>query len=180
MGDLIDVFNEDDTRRGRVLTEIAHRMPWAITAAAVLEAPYYLRWEVPVVAVLQLVPVALIVVGIFHTSFARLCMRCLSEIPRDGAARATRHRWLLELFHAQRGVRLWLALLFVMVGTPVLIASFGLPRWLNLPVDAYWYAWLTSLWVHHRLRLWCPGCDDGDHGGWTEAPAPDPTTSATR
>lgn len=180
MGDLIDVFNEDDTRRGRVLTEIAHRMPWAITAAAVLEVPYYLRWDVPIVALLQLVPVALILVGIFHISFARLCMHCLSEIPRDGAQRAQRQGWLLRLHHRQQGLRAGLALLLTVILVPTLIAMFGLPRWLGVPVDAYWYAWLASMWVHHRLRLWCPGCDDGDHGGWTEAPAPDPTTSATR
>lgn len=174
MDDLIDVFNEDDTRRGRMLVAVGHRMPWAIGVIAALEVPYYLQAENPLFGLVQLATVVPVLIGIFHISFARLCIRCLSQIPRDGAQRAVRHGWLLRLYHRQLGLKAWLILLVVMAATPVVLAAVGLPRWLGVPVDVYWYAWLMSLWVHHRLRLWCPGCDDGD-GGWIEEPSPDPS-----
>lgn len=180
MADLIDVFNEDDTRRGRILIEVAHRMPWAITVCAVLEIPYYLYLTHPLLSLLSLAAVVPVLIGLFHTVLTRLCIRCMVEMPQDGSQRADRHRWLLRLYHRQQGLRAWLILLAVIILAPILVPVLGLPRWVELPVDVYWYAWLSSLWVHHRLRLWCPGCHDGDDGGWIEEPSPDPVTAGTR
>lgn len=175
-----DAFNNDETRLGRFLTTAAHWSLWGIAIIATVRILGYLgvhHWLISASDLIALVP---ILFAMFHTTYTRLCVRCMEEVPADASVRAQRQRWLLWVTHSlesPRKVAVWIG---VVMTISVLTATFHLPRIVDAPIDAYWLAYLYSMWLHHKLRPWCPYCRRWDDGGFIHEPSPDPVVKATR
>lgn len=172
-----NAFNNDESRFSRLLTTLAHLMLYALAAVAAARVATYFDYTGTLVELTILFGNAVLLIGLMHNDFRRLCVQCMREVPADAGRRAERQQWLLWLRH-------WVSttprvlLVVVMISVPVfLVHSVGLPRVVSLPVDALWAAFMYSVWLHHRLRPWCPYCRDWDQDGAPE-PSPDPVTKA--
>jgi hypothetical protein len=128
--------------------------------------------------VAQAAATVILMIGMFHNDFTRLCVRCMQEVPADAPVRAQRQSWLLWLQHFLNRLPLQLGFLAVMVAMSMACKHFGWPRVATLPVDLVWFAWMYGTWLHHRLQPWCPYCRDWGDGGIHE-PSPDPVQKAT-
>jgi hypothetical protein len=182
MSTVYDAFNNDERWFGRFFTAAAHWMLYGVALVAACRIPYYLGVDSRPVRLASDVAFVVVVIGMLHNNFTRLCVRCMQEVPADAGPRAQRRWPILRLFH-EGGRAYGLVGIIVLVaglaGTRVLMERFGFPRAIRLPIDILWIAYLYSMWLHHRLRPWCPYCPDwGDDGGIRE-PSPDPVTKAT-
>ena len=182
-----DVFGDpDDGQLSRAATRTAHLLPVALLAVfpACLVAdlvpgavPGWLSATVAVIAA------TVLLVTICHQDLARLCLRCMSEIATDPGREVARWRPLLRWSH--RGpiaslLPVVLSLLAALAASVLDSAGVGTtPRWLWVPMDFAWAGWAWSVWVHHRLRPWCPYCRRWDGGGARE-PSPDPVRDGVR
>jgi hypothetical protein len=173
-------FNNDDSPIGRALTTAAHLMLWGIALHAALRIPYYLgygHWAFAAAGIIGFVP---ILCGILHHHLTRLCVRCMAEVPPNASSRAEREKRVLWLNHLLWTVTGTLAYCGLIIGTDVLVDRYELPRWAELPADLVVITYMYSVWLHHKLRPWCPYCRNwGDDGGILE-PSPDPVIKATR
>jgi hypothetical protein len=166
----------DDSAYDRILTRTAHLMPYSIVLFIVVHIPYYFgvrQWSLKIGLVASY---ALIIVGLRHLGLTSLCVRCMSAVPADAAARARgRERPALWLCH--RGA--WFQLAAV-VGTAVLAGTFRFPDLLTIPIDVVMVPIAYATWRHHLLRPWCPYCRGWDDDGGITEPSPDPMVQATR
>jgi hypothetical protein len=109
-----------------------------------------------------------------------LCMRCLRDVPDDGAQRAQRHQRKLALHHSD--AFLWATV--AGCGLAVVVALMPIPTFAKgclylvgiAPIVMYQYA--TG--IHRPLKPWCPWCrrDDGEEPA--PDPVPDPVAEGTR
>lgn len=181
MSDVIDSFGDpDQSRTSRTITTAAHLMPpvafVVFTIAAVDDVsggflPDWMSWTVVAVWV------GIYWVSAFHRTFARICVRCMQEVPADAGQQAERKRWLLWVDHHPG--RMMLAF-WAVIGAELLTRHvFAIPNgpsWLNLPSLLVLAPGVVAAWTHHRLRPWCPYCKPWDDGGQHESvPAPDPS-----
>ncbi|MGW5453923.1 hypothetical protein [Nocardia sp. NPDC003979] len=173
-----DAFDNDESRLRRLLTTIAHLMLYALAAVAAARIATYFDYTGILVELTLLIGNVILIIGLTHNDFQRLCVQCMQEVPADAGPRAERRQRLLWLRHwASTTPRLLIVL--AMISVPAfLVHSVGLPRVVSLPVDALWATFMYSIWLHHRLRPWCPYCRDWDQDGSPE-PAPDPVNKAT-
>lgn len=173
-----DAFNGDETRTQRVLNVVTHWMLWAIAVQAVLRVPWYFghnSWALDLGGWLCTV---LIILSQVHNLFARLCVKCMEAVPADAGQRAQRQQSVLWLSHSLTSLRGFGLYAIACVGVSMLVAS-GFPRLITVPLDLFTTTFLYSLWLHHKLRPWCPYCRRWDDGGEHE-PSPDPVAKATR
>lgn len=188
MSRLFEHFGDPDANRGAGwLALIAHAMmPATIALAAVDFARMVVPWLVPrilLVAASAAMFLCWFVAGL-HVHLARLCVRCMREVPADAPVRAERFRWALRFHHEAfrlRALLVWLLILLALallrqhLYTPEELAA-GAGEWADLVIDVYLLAAGSALWFHHRHRPWCPYCprwDDGDDER-EEIPTPDP------
>lgn len=175
-----DAFNNDETRLGRFLTTTAHLALWGIAIIATMRVLGYLGVDNWLIAASDFIAFIPILFAIFHTTVTRLCVRCMQEVPADASARAQRQRWLLWVTHSLESPRKLAVWMGVVITSGVLIAAFDLPRVADAPTDAYWLTYMYSMWLHHKLRPWCPYCRRWDDDGDIHEPSPDPVVKATR
>ncbi|MGX1811466.1 hypothetical protein ACWIGI_37565 [Nocardia sp. NPDC055321] len=163
-------FNNYDSRLQRVLRGTAHAIPYLLAINVLVHIPLYFGYES--------VPLALIGVGLtvlaaagppVHHELARLCIRCMEDVPPDAARQAQRYRWFLRFDHWSDKLRTIIA--FALVMTVGVIFYSWLP--VAIAVDSFLTLTMFSMWIHHRLRPWCPYCTPWDEGGQHEA-IPDP------
>lgn len=131
--------------------------------------------------------IVVIVTSTRHIQLARICLRCMEDVPADAPVRAQRRRPQLWFEHESR--RVWVASLICgfIISTPVLLHWLlyrDLPdhdvhdNWTILPGDLVLALWIYGSVLHHRLQPWCPYCRGWDEGGERErTPTPDPTGS---
>ncbi|WP_328714244.1 hypothetical protein [Nocardia salmonicida] len=172
-----NAFNNDESRFSRLLNTLAYLMLYALAAVVAARVATYFDYTGTLVELTIFFGNAVLLIGLMHNDFRRLCVQCMREVPADAGRRAERQQRLLWLRH-------WVSttprvlLVVVMISVPVfLVHAVGLPRVVSLPVDALWATFMYSVWLHHRLRPWCPYCRDWEHGGCLE-PSPDPVTKA--
>ncbi|WP_109529916.1 MULTISPECIES: hypothetical protein [Nocardia] len=175
-----DAFNNDDSVLGRFLTTAAHLMLYAIAVIAVARLPYYLGIDHWAVGFGEFVATLLVLVGVMHNVHRRLCVRCMQEVPTDPSGRVQRQHRVLWFNHELATTRGILVYIGLVVGGGLSIRVFGLPRAAHLPIDAAFVTSLYSMWLHHRLRPWCPYCRPWDDDDAIEEPSPDPVVKATR
>ncbi|MGW0324687.1 hypothetical protein [Nocardia sp. NPDC003183] len=131
-------------------------MLYALAAVAAARVTTYFDYTGTLIELTILIGNAVLLIGLIHNDFQRLCVHCMREVPADAGRRAERQQRLLWLRH-------WVSttprvlLVVAMISVPVFVVHFvGLPRVVSLPVDALWAAFMYSVWLHHRLRPWCP------------------------
>jgi hypothetical protein len=187
MSTLDDAFGDPDrSALSRALTRSAHLLPWVLAVLmparvviAVTPAFSTSWWPLPVVVSgYLLLPLAL-----FHQGLSRLCVRCMSEVPTDPGRQV--QRWRLLLWWSHRPL-LVVAMAPAAAAAVVTLTAWlttghitGHPAWVWLPVDAAFFLHAWSVWVHHRLRPWCPYCRRWDDGGARE-PSPDPVRDGVK
>ncbi|WP_280422762.1 hypothetical protein [Nocardia carnea] len=169
-------FNNDG-RFQQFFTSAAHLMLPAIALQAASRIPYYLGVDHLLISVAGLVANVLVVVGLLHNEVARLCVRCMQEVPADAGTRAQRQQWVLWTHHFVKSGR-GLALLGSALVAYWVFAYSDLPRISQAPSDLVFTLLFYSIWLHHRLRPWCPYCRDWGSDGMKE-PSPDPVVKAT-
>lgn len=196
MPELIDDFGDPDrSPRADWFSRVAHWLPVVLFADLVFSAlqwvevvrteewPYLLR----LVAVLPFFLV--IVTGLFHQKFARLCLRCMQDVPADAPVRAQspRKRAWFRFFHWTEKGRGLLPLVIIgafslaLAGVWTLIQQKpGEFSWMTAPMDLFVIAFIWAIWVHHRYRPWCPYCKPWDGDGGVVEPVPDPAGSGTK
>ncbi|WP_159848525.1 hypothetical protein [Nocardia sp. CY41] len=174
-----NAFNDDDSVTGRILTTSAHLMLYGIAITIATRTCYYLGIEHWTIRVVGFLASLLYLAGVLHNSLTRLCVRCMSEVPADAGARAQCEKPVLWLNHRLSG-RMGI-LILVAIGIEVLVRGFGLPgQVVSLPFDLLAVLYMYSVWLHHRLRPWCPYCRRWDDGGGITEPSPVPVVEATR
>lgn len=179
---LIDDFgNPDRSPRARRLAKAAHALPYVLVFYLAVAAAEWVGlfsvagswYGLALIAPFY----ALLAASGFHQALARLCVRCMAEVPADAPVRAVRQRGLLRLAHT-RGWLLFLVILgwFAVAAVIRWAAGWSLEdsSWLRAPADLFAFAWLWSEWVHHRYRPWCPYCRRWDDDGGPREPSPDP------
>ncbi|MEU4318325.1 hypothetical protein AB0F85_14060 [Nocardia fluminea] len=175
-----NAFNNDESRIGRFLNSASHLMLPGLAAIAVAKALLYFGIEHDLLQFVLLAGNLVLFCGLVHNDLTRLCVRCMSEVPADAGHQAERQKRVLWLRHAARSPFRMLAFLALLIVPAVLIHVLELPRVLALPVDAFWCVFMYSVWLHHRLRPWCPYCREWGEGGGIHEPSPDPVVKATR
>lgn len=173
---------------GRLMTRIAHALRWALPVMILLRVLSYFdydsafsRW---IAEGFIWIFAVILFVAIFHQNAPRLCVSCMEEVPENAAEVAERRQLFLwfEHRHALYPLLAWVPLLVVCaistVGVTVYDDTFLGEVVLRIPNDLYLFAMVYALWIHHRLRPWCPYCRDWDDDGPTElVPDPDPADS---
>lgn len=175
-----NAFNNDDSLVGKALNRAAHLMPYAIGAVAVACIFRYVGVDHWLISATEHFALACVVIGMLHHIFTRLCIRCMEEVPADAshqAQRQSRVLWLNHLIDSMRGIVVYLV---AVIGYSVLLGAMELPPVASLPLDAFYVAFMYSIWLHHRLRPWCPYCRRWDDGGGIVEPSPDPMIKATK
>ncbi|MFE9785636.1 hypothetical protein ACFYO7_09670 [Nocardia salmonicida] len=175
-----NAFNNDESRIGRFLNSAAHLMLPGIVAIAVGKSLSYFGVRHMLVDLLIIAGSFVLFCGLVHNDATRLCVRCMSEVPADASHQAERQQRLLWLRHAPSSPPRLVAFVALLVVPAVLIHVLELPRVFALPVDAFWCVFMYKVWLHHRLRPWCPFCRDWDEDGGIHEPSPDPVVKATR
>ncbi|WP_157163431.1 hypothetical protein [Nocardia aobensis] len=179
MATLDDAFNNDDKFIQRSLTRAAHFMLWAIGIAVLMQIPFYLGYDWWITGLVQSAMWVFVLIGILHNNTTRLCVRCMQEVPDNAGERAEQRKPVLWLNHRMQNLR---GILILSAAAVFSYGRFrlGWPRLLNLSVDALSLCYLYSIWLHHRLRPWCPYCRDWGDDGDIHEPSPDPIEKATR
>ncbi|UGT55932.1 hypothetical protein [Nocardia asteroides] len=172
-----NAFNNDESRFSRLLNTIAHLMLYGLAAIAAARIATYFGYTGTVVELTILLGNLVLLIGLMHNDFRRLCVQCMREVPADAGRRAEQRQWLLWMRHAVTTTPRMLAVLLMLAAPVYLVHVTGLPRVVSLPVDALWAAFMYAVWLHHKLRPWCPYCRDWDQDGERE-PSPDPVTKA--
>lgn len=193
MSGAVDHFGDPDaTPMSRVSTRVAHAiLPVAAVAVATDVGRVVSPAIVPVWAswVSGWTLVVVWIITTCHVGLARICVRCMQEVPADAPARAQRQRPVLRLEHLSRGGWFSLGVLAAMFGVGWLrlqlypdaaARAAGDGMWMYLTSDAFIFAIIYADWLHHRLRPWCPFCPRWDDGGGLREPSPDPTTSGVK
>jgi hypothetical protein len=185
---MTSVFGDDhfdgsgDKLTARITTRLAHAMIYLIPVAIASRVIYYVFRSTTWVAFLDLFLGLLLLVcylvSIQHQVTARLCIRCMEEVPVDASERAQRQHLWLRIQHMSG--KTMLIILAVLLAPPWLASAFldlserG-QSLLGLGLDVWTFSLMYSMWLHHRLRPWCPYCrrwdDDGD-AEWVPDPVP--------
>jgi hypothetical protein len=165
-------FNDDESRRGRVLMWMAHLIRPVIFVSLIANIPFYFGYDGfyrNIIAVIFLIPM---MVGVLHMGLSRICVRCMNSVPLDAPKQAQRRKSLLWLHHVMQSKISWLVLaIIIAIGLVIKYGHF--PNALYIPLDLFSSAYLYALWSHHKLQPWCPFCKDWGDGGMRE-PSPDP------
>lgn len=182
---IVDAFGDpDESPRTTVLARVAHYLPAVIVVAATARAAeWFVRLPEAVFTVATGLTLGGYIVALLHQGFARICLRCMQEVPADAPVRAQRRRWLLRYFHLSTSWK-WAVVILALGAAVVPLRGWvypqhapgdGLGGWLVAPVDVAVIASMVSVLVHHRLSPWCPYCPRWDDGGHHEpSPTPDP------
>jgi hypothetical protein len=123
--------------------------------------------------------------ALLHQALARICLRCMEEVPADAPVRAQRRRSVLWFEHRTKPIwiylLMWLAAIALSGGLRYALYR-GLPtedvhdNWTSAPVTLLILLVVYAMVLHHRLQPWCPYCKGWDEGGDHErTPTPDPT-----
>lgn len=166
----------------RAVTVLTHALPWVLAVGLVTRIASWfglLTWLDLTIAVMLL---ACCFATLFHLRSSHLCERCMAEVPADAPVRAQRCKGLLWFSHQMAtGIGIF-GLLVPAAAIGFAGNAFGSPAIQNLagvPLSVLLFTSLYSSWLHHRLRPWCPYCDDWDQDGEPE-PSPDPSEFKTR
>jgi hypothetical protein len=196
MPELIDDFGDPDRGpRADWFARIAHWLPVALVLDLAYSAlqwvevvrteewPWYLRW------VTSLPFTVVIFTALFHQKFARICLKCMQDVPADAPVRAQAPRKKASLWFFHWNEKLYGLLPLVIIVGYSFAFAFILNRlgaapgefsWLVAPLDLFVLAFIWSIWVHHRYRPWCPYCKPWDDDGGVREPSPDPTGTGTK
>lgn len=121
-----------------------------------------------------------IFIAVEHNRREGLCVRCMQQVPADAGPRAQRQQSVLRVRHVTME-RPWImsTVYLVLLGL-ALGATFDVidRRWSGAAISFWAAFYFYAIWVHHRLRPWCPYCRDWGEGGDHEA-VPDPLDRAT-
>lgn len=175
-----NAFNNDDSLVGKLLNRAAHLMPYAIGAVAVARVLHYIGVDNWLISAAEYFASLCVIIGILHHIFTRLCIRCMEEVPADASRQAQRHRWGLWVNHLLDSMRGIVVYIVAVIGFSALLTVMDWPPVASLPMDAFYLTFMYSVWVHHRLRPWCPYCRRWDDGGGISEPSPDPMIKATK
>lgn len=184
MADLIDDLGDPDRSPGsRLFTRTAHLLPWAVAAiypvrVLVDVAPETLPAWLTLASGFVILPVFLF--ATIHQEFARICVRCMREVPANTGRAVTRLRWMLAVSHwrPRRYYALWVPM-FVIGTVAVTIGGVGW-SWVFLGCDTLFCITVMAGWVHHRLRPWCPFCRRWDDGQGPHELVPDPDPAGVK
>ncbi|MFJ4656526.1 hypothetical protein ACIP5Y_35120 [Nocardia sp. NPDC088792] len=175
---VIDVFNSPDRPAGRVLDWITHHCGWFLTAyAALCVTTWFIdtAW-LAVLALTVTVPFCLaFLITKLHTTYTRLCVHCMSEVPDDAAAQAQHRRWLLKAWHLEAKPVFVCGVFAATAAGPLLVPVSWDTGAGSLPIEAWAITIGIAERLHHRLRPWCPYCPRWDGDGGIPEPSPDPT-----
>ena len=183
---LFDDFGSDESPRGQTINKIAHLYPLTVVLWSVFIALTWFEivngwWTL--LTFLFIVP---IIIAQWHMVIARICLRCMQNVPEDAPVRSQtpRNRKLMWLFHSTLGFRF---LGMILLGAAVVSAiryfigsGAGETTWLNAPMDIFIVCVIWSQWKHHRYRPWCPYCKWGDGGSHEAVPQGVPDPSMTK
>ncbi|WP_051407435.1 hypothetical protein [Nocardia sp. CNY236] len=172
--------SNDDSAISRISTATAHWMPHSIVIMIAVRGLPHVgleHWSIHVGGTLAFLAC---IVGFMHNQRAQLCVRCMSEVPTDPGTRAERWRLLLWINHQIRGIKRILILLAIMTGTLLVATASGFPRLVYSLTDLLTGLYMYSVWLHHRLRPWCPYCRDWDDDDVISEPSPDPVAENLR
>lgn len=182
MSGVIDHFGDpQQSPASRASTFVAHSVLPVAIAAFVTELIADLQ-ALPMLAsdIAGWTLVAVYVVAIFHQELARICVRCMSEVPADAPVRAQRRRLLLWMSHRFLGWKWFVGWWIYQLAIAALRARLypehddAQGAWLWIPADAAILVLVYSTWLHHRLRPWCPYCRRWDDGDGPHEAVPDP------
>jgi len=185
--DIEDDFGDPDRNpRSGWFARTAHViLPIALVTAGMSVLGWFIRmpeWTAwTTTAVFGIVFIA----AILHQVLARICLRCMEEVPADAPVRAQRLRRVLWIDHRMASVRVSLLVWLIPIGiSAVLHYAFyqGVApdevadNWTSAPVTLQMLIVVYAMVLHHRLQPWCPYCKGWDEGGDHErTPTPDPT-----
>lgn len=175
-----NAFNNDDTFVQRFLRRAAHWMLYAVAARAILLIPNYFNIGHWILTVGRALTMTLVIVGLLHNHLTHLCARCMEEVPLDASDTAEKQWWVLRTNHLLDSWRRVLTYMAVTSGLDVVVIGLHLPHLAYLPADAFFVTYLYSIWLHHRLRPWCPYCRRWDSSGGIDEPSPAPVGKAIR
>ena len=180
-----DAFEDPDgTPASRGLTRFAHALLPIAVLVLIGRLAEVFGWIPGWLSIgLSIVMTATFLTATSHHLAARLCIRCMAEVPANAPVRAQRRgvRLLLRLEHVMtagwRSVALWAGIAAVVIGVDNLGGSVLAGRWAVFGGDVLYFVGIYAAWIHHQVRPWCPYCPrwDGGHGPHECTPAPDPT-----
>jgi hypothetical protein len=172
-----------DRWTAKVLTRLAHSVIWLLPVALAAQISHYIvpqhDWLRMVANALWLFMALTYITAHFHQLAPRLCVKCMQEVPKNASTQAAGfRRYFLRLSHFSKkesitGLCIVMALAFAPGLGNKLVTAVTSPT-LDVMVAALVY----GMWLHHRLRPWCPYCRDWGNGGEAElVPDPDPSES---
>lgn len=196
--DVIDTFGDPGgSRLGDWSARIAHiarfviptwGIGWVVVYSELVPRPSD-RMRVP----LDLFYIAVFLVLVGHTTFGRICLRCMEGMKADAPLRAQRKRTLAFMWIFHKTVNLsvprYLMTTIPLIWIPsaivraVLWGLTGDPHtdgWSRIPSTVIGTVITYSVWPHHKYKPWCPWCKDWGSGGHKETvPDPDPSMTKT-
>lgn len=187
MPDIVDAFGEPDRNpRTQLVTRLAH---WVLPICTVtvalrvfdLATGVFPFWLTTTLAWGQN---GVFLVAVLHQGLARMCVKCMTEVPADAAAQAERKRpflWVEHAFRKPRWLLAWFAAcVLAQVVKSTLYGEGQAGRWLWIPLCLATWGVIYATWIHHRVSPWCPYCKPWDGGGDHEStPTPDPAGTKT-
>ncbi len=178
MPELIDDFGDPDrSPASRVFTRTAHLLPWAaVLTYAVRVVVDVIPGRLPTWLILAsgFVIVPIYFAAVIHHGLARICVRCMRDVPADASRQAARKRLLLRAAHlnALQYLAIWGS--SWAIGTLATgIGGIGW-SWVFLGADSVFLGAIWAEWTHHRLRPWCRYCRRWDDGQGPHELVPDP------
>lgn len=168
----------------RTMALMAHAIPYLLMIAVANRVAYFLKLSL-IPSILDTGAALVLMVGVIalyrHLRFGGLCLRCMRNTPLDPGREVARNKVFLWELHWSTG-RLWVVL-GVCVGI-LLVGehAHGLMHTLSkIPLDIQFFSLTWAIWIHHRLRPWCPYCRGWGEGGEEErVPDPDPAEKGVR
>lgn len=175
-----------DRLSAKLSTRLAHSIIWLLPITMVTSIAFWLgpdwtwlrisnntAWIFMMFAYLS---------AILHQDAPRLCVKCMQEVPIDAAQKAQGlQRFFLLLMHLSRktAFTLLVALLVFIHVPPFLWDENNYVQILIIVIpNLYISCLIYGMWLHHRLRPWCPYCRRWGDGGEAELiPDPDPSES---
>lgn len=178
-GDHFD--GSSDRWTAKVSTTLAHWLLWLIPVSILAELIYHFLHVWFIVTILWVLILIVFLVAVIHQKTARLCIKCMQEIPIDADQKAQgwqrrflriEHFTLRETFILVVAINVWAGGRNYFLHTDLSLAI------ASIPLMIVWGSMIYGVWLHHRVRPWCPYCRRWDNGGDSEwVPDPDPAES---
>ncbi len=174
--------SDGSSGESRVLTVLAHSLIYVLGITVLVCVASWFNLSSGVDGIMRWVLILFFGVAIWHRLTARLCLRCMDEVPADAPVRAEHQRRLLRLAHFNGTWKCTAFTVALVIFGPVVVQLWTTDEdspLTSAPGDVWVFAIIYAEWLHHRLRPWCPYCRDWDGDGDLE-PSPDPTALGTK